>query len=132
MDVMLNISIDTLLAASPMLGHKLEDRSRVRNSQDLGLIRSFQQASAIPLSNDAQKDLFLVAPLDILVEGDDGHKRFHIIETNGTGIGGLTNMPGAVIQTVLDSLAEMAGRWVEPNPLVLIGVSGLESSKHPR
>src|SRR5207244_4085861 len=74
----------------------------------------------------------LVAPLDVLVVNADGGKRFHIIETNGTGIGGLTNMPASVTAAVLAGLAESAEHLVEPNPLVLVASSGIESSKHPR
>ena len=126
------LSMETVIAASPMLGHKLEDRSRVRLCQDPGLMQAFQKSSALPLSNASQKELFLVAPFDILVECIDDEKRFHIIETNGTGIGGLTNLPTSVVSTVLQSLTEMARSLPGPAPLVLLAVSGQESSKHPR
>ena len=132
MDELLHLSLETVIAASPMLGHKLEDRSRVRHSQDPVLVQAFQKSSTLPLNNSSQKDLFLVAPFDILVECLDGEKRFHIIETNGTGIGGLTNLPSGVIATVLQALTEMARSLPGPGPLVLLGVSGQESSKHPR
>src|ERR1700730_5514881 len=94
----LMLSLDTVIAASQILGHRLEDRSRVRNAQDLRLAEAFQKASTIPLNNAAQRALFLISPLDILVVDDGGKKRFHIIETNGTGIGGLTNMPLPMIE----------------------------------
>ena len=128
----LHVSLETLIATSCMLGHKLEDRSRISQNQDPALVRAFQAASTIPLSNSGQRDLFLVAPLDVLVTDCDGEKRFHIIETNGTGIGGLTNMPGDVVETILTGLREYAGGLPEPDALVLVALSGLESSKHPR
>ena len=34
--------------------------------------------------------------------------RFHLLEMNGTGIGGLTNLPEASIEAVLTSFSEMA------------------------
>jgi hypothetical protein len=128
----MNISLEAVIAASPMLGHPLEDRSCVRNQQNPELVRAFQRASVIPLRNEQQKDLFLVAPLDILVEECDGAKRFHIIETNGTGIGGLTNLPDEIIGAILGNLTEIARGFSAPAPLILVGVSGKESSKHPR
>ena len=129
---LLNISLKTLIAVSPMLGHKLEDRSRISRRQDDGLVRAFRDASRVPLGNPAQKDMFLVAPLDIMVEAGPRGNRFHIIETNGTGIGGLTNLPSPVVGTVLANLGEFAASLPGPSPLVLVAVSGLESSKHPR
>ena len=128
----LKLSLETVIAASPMLGHKLEDRSRVRHGQDAALVHAFQQSSALPLSNAKQKELFLVAPFDILVECIDDEKRFHIIETNGTGIGGLTNLPTSVIGTVLQNLTEVAVGLPGSSPLVLVAVSGMESGKNPR
>src|SRR5262249_3855481 len=123
----LMLSLDTLIAASPVLGHKLEDRCRIRRDQDTNLVRAFQAASTAPLSNPGQRALFLVAPLDILVADVGGEKQFHITETNGTGIGGLTNMPAEVIGTVLSGLTEMAQGLSEPDALVLVAASGLES-----
>lgn len=40
-----------------------------------------------------------MAPLDVLVTRDEatGNNTFHIIEINGTGISGLTNMPDDVV-----------------------------------
>jgi hypothetical protein len=43
------ISLETVIAASPMLGHKLEDRSRVSEQQDPRLVENFQQSSMISL-----------------------------------------------------------------------------------
>lgn len=126
------VSLETLIAASPMLGHKLEDRSSVRQGQDADLVGTFQRASTIALRDASQKNLFLVAPLDILVVDAGGRKRFHIIETNGTGIGGLTNVPDEIIETVLGNLSDYAASISEDSPLVLVAVSGMESSKHPR
>src|SRR6266542_4942758 len=110
----LMLSLETVLAASPLLGHKLEDRSRIRAGQDPSLVAAFQEASTIPLSNPQQRALFLVAPLDILVADCDGAKQFHIAETNGTGIGGLTNMPIPVVETILHGLTEIAEALPEP------------------
>ena len=116
---LLNVSLKTLIAVSPMLGHKLEDRSRISRRQDDGLVRAFREASRVPLGNPGQKDMFLVAPLDIMVEGGPQGNQFHIIETNGTGIGGLTNLPTSVIGTVLQSLTELTVELPGPAPSIV-------------
>src|SRR5947209_317830 len=128
----LMLSLDTVIAASPLLGHKLEDRSRVRNAHDPRLAQALQRASTVPLADAARQALFLVAPLDILVTEADGEKCFHVTETNGTGLGGLTNLPMEVIVAVLSGLTGMARALPEPDALVLVAASGLESSRHPR
>lgn len=131
-DDTLALSLETVIAASPMLGHRLEDRSPIRDAQDPRLLEVFQRATTVPLGDPAQRGMFLVAPLDILVVPDGAARRFHIIETNGTGIGGLTNMPVPVIRTVLSGLTETAAALPGPAPLVLVASSGMESSRHPR
>ena len=128
----LSVSVDTLIAVAPMLGYALEDRARVRDAQDPDLVGRFQEASTRPLADATHRALFVVAPLDVLVVRGRGGKHFHIIETNGTGIGGLTNMPVGVITSVLASLTESAAALAEPDPLVLVASSGIESSKNPR
>src|SRR5262249_53359040 len=128
----LTLSLDTVIAASPMLGHALEDRARVRDAQDRALLERFQAASTSPLSDAAQEDLFLVSPLDLLVvEGKKG-KEFHITEMNGTGIGGLTNMTSDAVAVVLNNLTDFARQLTEPNAVLLVAVSGVESSKNAR
>jgi hypothetical protein len=132
MDANLSVSLKTLLAVSPMLGHKLEDRSQISQRQDLSLLQAWQTASRVPLRGPEQKNLFLVAPLDVLVEGAGAGKRFHIIETNGTGIGGLSNLPCPLVKTIVANLSEFVAAVPGPAALVLVAVSGIESTKHPR
>jgi len=98
----LTLSMETVIAASPMLGHKLEDRACVRNRQQSDLVEAFRGASETPFANPEQQRLFLVAPLDILVVEREGGKQFYITETNGTGIGGLTNLPLDIVGVVLE------------------------------
>jgi hypothetical protein len=128
----LAVSVETFVAVAPMLGYPLEERCRIREAQDPELVRRFQETSTRPLADPAHRALFLVAPLDVLVINGSRGKQFHIIETNGTGIGGLTNMPEGVVTAVLAGLTEAAENLVEPNPLVLVASSGIESHKNPR
>lgn len=131
---MLQLSMDTLLAASPLLGHELEDRTPIREAQDLQLVRQWQDVSSLPLHNDDQQQLFSVAPLDLLVTEAGGEKEFHLLELNGTGIGGLTNLSTDAVNAVLRGMSDMA-MWQqqsEAQPLVLIASSGKESEENPR
>jgi len=128
------LSLDTLIAASPLLGHPLEDRSPIRNAQDFQLVQQWQAETSTPLGNVAQRDLFAVAPLDLLVANREGKKEFHLLELNGTGIGGLTNLSNPAIQAVLRAMQDMAVTQAEryPSPLILIASSGKESEQNPR
>lgn len=126
------VSLETLIASSTLLGHELENRRPIRDDQDLELAHRLAEHSAEPLADDHQRRLFACAPLDVLVQEKNGEKEFHIIELNGTGIGGVTNMPGMVVSPVLDSLAEMASRADDPEGLFLLGISGKESPDKPR
>ncbi|MBY0228927.1 MAG: hypothetical protein K2W96_06595, partial [Gemmataceae bacterium] len=128
----LTLSVETVIAASPMLGHKLEDRSRIREGQQPDLVQRFRRASAARLRSDRQKGMFLVAPLDILVVNQGGRRQFHVTEVNGTGIGGFSNLPLDVVSSVLSHLGEMAHALPGPAPLALVAISGIESHKNPR
>lgn len=127
-----SLELETVVAASPLLGHFLEDRRPVREAQDPALVRRMLEATSTPLANDAQRRLFAVAPLDVLVSDGPEGKQFHLIELNGTGIGGLSNLPAEVVGPILDVLTDMASHVAEPAPLFVLGVSGKESSERPR
>jgi hypothetical protein len=130
--VNLQVSMDTLIAASPMLSHELEDRSRIRLHQHVELGEKLGDRTAQRLRGPSQRDLFCVAPLDILVSEQGGRKQFHLLELNGTGIGGLSNMPDVTSATILRSLSESCSAFTDPNGVVLMAVSGKESDKAPR
>src|SRR5687768_3292900 len=118
------LSMETLIGAAPLLGHRLEDRSRIRDAQDWDMVHRLQALASRPLRDPAQRRLFCVAPLDVLVTRDGGRKQFHVIEINGTGIGGLTNLTGHAVGSVLECLSEAAAQLPGPAPLVLVASSG--------
>ncbi len=126
------ISLETLVGAAPMLGQALEDRSAIREQQDWNLLQRLQADSSTPLRDESQQDLFCVAPLDVLVTQSGQGRQYHIIEINGTGIGGLTNLTGDAVSCVLDGLCQMAERQPDAAPLILIASSGMESEASPR
>lgn len=128
----LQVSLETLVAGSPLMGHELEDRSSIRDAQQSGLFNRLSFTSGTRLRGPSQRDLFCVAPLDLLVSERDGRKQFHLLELNGTGIGGLTNLPDRVVCDVLESLAESCRVFDDPDGVVLLAVSGKESVSRPR
>lgn len=132
-----HVSVETLCAASPMLGHQLEDRTCIQQAQDLDLFATLSDSTATPLSLAEQRGLFCVAPLDILVSSENGRKSFHLLELNGTGIGGITNMPELAIGSVLSSLRECTQfhgpeTGMEADGVYLLAISGKESQDSPR
>jgi hypothetical protein len=126
------ISMDTLIGVSPMLGHRLENRSQIREAQEWSLLQNFQASSTMRLRNVDQKNLFSVAPLDILVSEETGAKKFHLIEINGTGIGGLTNITGDAVSAVLENFAELVPLFRDPETVILVAISGKEADSTPR
>lgn len=126
------VSISTVIGSSSMLGHTLEDRSSIRDSQNAELLSRIQAATTVPLTDVAHERCFCVSPLDILVTKENGRKQFHVIELNGTGIGGLTNLTEDAIAAVLDDLSEMAWHHTAEHPLILVAVSGKEDFDKPR
>jgi hypothetical protein len=128
----LHVSLDTLVAASPLLGHELEDRRPIQAAQDEEIAGRIARVSAAPLRSATQRDLFCVAPLDLLVSEHDGRKQFHLLELNGTGIGGLTNLAGPAVCEVLQSLAESCSTFNDPEGVLLLAVSGKECESSPR
>jgi hypothetical protein len=128
----LHVSLETMIAASPLLGHELEDRGPIRTAQDERIAGRIASAASVPLRSQTQRDLFCVAPLDLLVSEQNGRKQFHLLELNGTGIGGLTNLSDRAICEVLESLAESCSTFDDPDGVVLLAVSGKESETAPR
>lgn len=126
------LRLETVVAASTLLGHRLEDRSRIRNRQNLALLETVQEASTIPMSGNRQVCDFVVAPLDILVSRKNGRAEFHLLELNGTGIGGVSNMPGQILSSVAESLRQVAQKLYRPGAVLLLPVSGKESNEAPR
>jgi hypothetical protein len=110
----LAIGLPTLIAMAPMLGHHLDDRKVVAKRQASDLASRFVQASEIPLPDQVELQDFFVAPLDILPFQRAGERHFQLLELNGTGVGGLTNMSGDVkkswIQSVRSGMPARGGR----------------------
>jgi hypothetical protein len=128
----LQISLDTVIANSSLLGHELEDRSTVRAAQDERVATRLAFTAATPLRSPSQRELFCVAPLDLLVSTESGRKQFHLLELNGAGIGGLSNLTDRAMCEVLESLAESCSAFDDPEGIVLVAVSGKESRTRPR
>lgn len=115
------VAARTLLGLGPLLAAPQEDREDIRSAQDLELWRELQPAASLPLA-PRHRERFLVAPLDLLPVLHAGRREFQLIELNGTGIGGLTNLPAPCVASVLASLSELVAailRLGDPAPVVL-------------
>ena len=122
----LAIGLPTLIALAPMLGYRLDDRKVVARRQASDLASRFARASEIPFPAEVELQDFFVAPLDILPFRRDGQRRFQLLELNGTGIGGLTNMPIDLVEEILNTIGEIGNACKGPAPLVVVASSGRE------
>lgn len=122
----LSIGLRTLIGLAPMLGHRLDDRQSVAKGQASALALRFAQESEQPLPARTRIGDFFVAPLDILPYRRGGRLQFQLLELNGTGIGGITNMPGPLVEDILDSIAEIGNLCDGVAPLVVVASSGRE------
>lgn len=122
----------TLVGAGPLLATPQEDREEIRAGQDQELWAEVDELSALPLAPQ-HRERFVVAPLDLLPLA--GGREFQLIELNGTGIGGLTNMPASCVAAVLAGLSEFAAavaRVATAAPVVLVGLSDRQWHDVPR
>jgi len=126
------VDISTVVATSPMLGHYLEDRLSIREAQESDLLAAIDQASSLELENNSEARSFVVAPLDVLVSRTPRGLQFHVIEMNGTGIGGVSNLPAPVLRAVLSSTQQAVAAIARPDSVVLLPVSGKEDEANPR
>jgi len=131
-DAHLSVSLPTLLGVAPLLGGALEDRSTIRDNQDPRIVDHALTCSHREV-NPAVLQGFCVAPLDFLVTGTPRSQRVGLIELNGSGMGGLTNLPLGVISAVLTTLSQVAPLLRERGPsVVLVSASGGPPSSAPR
>jgi len=122
----LSLNLRTLIGLAPMLGHRLDDRQSVANGQASALALRFARESERPLPARTRIRDFFVAPLDILPYRREGRLQFQLLELNGTGIGGITNMPGPLVEDILESIAEIGTLCDGAAPLVVVASSGRE------
>jgi hypothetical protein len=117
------ITVDTLVAtASVLAGATLEDRVQVRDGQQPELLSDRLRAGlALPPGSGAPR--YYYGCLDFLPFHADGREGFQLLEFNGTGMGGLTNLPWAITDEILGELARMPARLAVDAPLVVMPLS---------
>lgn len=124
-----SLSLESLIEVSSLLGHDLEDRAWLRQLQDEEIWRALQDKTNTTLQNPASKDRFYYGSIDFLVEDTTAGKKFHPIEFNGTGMGGITNIALSEFNTILHEIKTAANLCKDPNPLALSPTSG--TKLHP-
>lgn len=116
------LSIDTLIACAPILGGApLEDRGYVRAAQEPGLLPEGLRAG-LQIAGDG-RPRFYYGCLDFLPFRAEGREGFQLLEFNGTGMGGLTNLPWEILNEVLEELAAMPAGLEAEAPLVVLPLS---------
>ncbi len=128
----LAVSLPTLISLAPMLGHHLDDRNTIARHQAYDLAWRFARESEIQVPSQGAPQDFFVAPLDILAFRRAGRRKFQLLELNGTGIGGITNMPNGLVLEILETIGEIGGACEGPAPLVLVASSGRETQHDGR
>ncbi len=126
-----NVELSTIIGCASMLGSSQEDRGAIRRRQNPELLDLYREVSYTSVRSKAL-DGFIVSPFDIMVEDQGDQPTFHILEFNGTGIGGLTNLPIGVLENVGLELAEQIRQLPGKAPLILVATSGLEDPDAPR
>lgn len=115
------VSLETLIGVAPLLGFALDDRSSVRVRQDPAVARTFRDTLTRAV-DPALLDGFVVAPLDLLLSAD--RREAHFLELNGSGIGGLTNLPEDVVDAVLQSVTALGATLrCDPGDVVVVAAS---------
>ncbi|MGJ0507750.1 MAG: hypothetical protein ACR652_11600 [Methylocystis sp.] len=125
----LAVGLPTLIGLAPMLGHRLDDRATIAQRQASILAERFEQESELPLPQNVGPWDFFVAPLDILPFRRAGQRRFQLLELNGTGIGGITNLPTSLVEDILETIGEIGAACQAPAPLALVASSGRETQR---
>lgn len=116
------LSIDTLIAVAPVLGATLEDRATIRDKQSPDLLPAPLRAGSI-VPQHPGPPRYYYGCLDFLPFTADGRDGFQLLEFNGTGMGGLTNLPWPVLDELLGELARAPAVLAEQSPLIVMPLS---------
>lgn len=116
----LAVSLATLLPTAPLLGQPLEDRSPIRDAQDLGLLDAWDRASRLRLDLTERARGFYFGAFDVLVDAREGRRHFWPIELNGTGTIGITSLPTPLLRALLDAFGGVSERLSGDAPVVLL------------
>lgn len=120
----LQLSLETLMDTSPLLGVAFEDRRHLRSRQHNGLLALVQKNGSVHLNRPGR---FYFGCLDFLVSGSGHGKRFHPIEFNGTGMAGVFSISTPAIQGILKTLRQAAEFLPGRTPLFLAPLSGTQN-----
>ncbi|MDX2084763.1 MAG: hypothetical protein SFZ03_05180 [Candidatus Melainabacteria bacterium] len=129
-----SLDLRTLVETASILGCPQEDRTPIRNAQDLNLLAQIQQHSTLHLPNDiARPERFFFGCLDFLITRVAGQLRYSPMEMNGTGMAGVASVASPCFAEILNSL-HAVGSLIKPTtangalwpPVFLVPYSGSE------
>jgi hypothetical protein len=121
---LLRISLSTLIEVCTLLGHKLEDRSQIRLGQNEELLNYLMLSTCRLADVSIDLERFCFGSFDFLIYEQNGQRRFQLLEVNGTGMAGITNVPLFILDMVMMSLSKSVTNLTDPTPLVLVPYSG--------
>lgn len=116
----LSISFTTLAEVSSVLGVKFEDRSSIRENQNLELLEEIQKSTTITLEPPFDESHYCLGCLDFLVYEKDSEKKFNFLEFNGTSIGGSSSIPLDYLDLILSETAQRLSSVTDKVPIILI------------
>ncbi|RJF92135.1 hypothetical protein D3871_26190 [Noviherbaspirillum saxi] len=128
-----HVSPDMLKATQSLIG-EADDRQTIRKGQNPELAKAMMEYSAVPIPDGLKHADFSYLPFDLLAYTDaNGQMCYMMIEGNGTGYAGTTNLSKEMQQVMLDTFMDTAKELLrELNgkhpPLVLVGCSGREGT----
>lgn len=122
------ISVETLVQTSALFDGALEDRAHVRDAQELELlppeILDPAASGGLPIA-PGDRHTFYYGCVDFMPYMHAGRTAFAMLELNGTGMGGLTNLPEPVQAAILGELGRAAEALpdADPAPWILCPLS---------
>ncbi len=130
--VLSRLSIDTLVELQDGLAGttRFEDRAHVRRGQDGALLPAeLADVDTVPAEAPRAPLGFAYASADFMpVRQADGSLRFHLLELNGCGTRGISNLPGTHQEALYAGVAEAAGELSGVAPLLLFPMRGGSST----
>lgn len=113
-------STDTLIETSPLFGGvALKSRASVREALDVDLWRA-KMPSGHALPAAPGRPAYYYGSADFMPFREGAREGFQLLEINGTGLGGLTNLPDVVLEEMLSEVSRVADALDVDAPLLVV------------
>jgi hypothetical protein len=129
------LSIETLLATQEIIngGPLLEDRRHVRRDQDPSLLPArIVDPDSVGGIEVSGAHGFQYGSVDLLPYCEEGRRVFQVLEFNGCGTRGITNLPVNVLEALLQGFSGATAVLRGDSPLIAFVVNGPNRLRHER